>query len=148
MPTPAEKSLIETMCSHLLKQKDSVPKIINLGAGKSRRIEKFLINKECKFICDRVDIIDFQIDGEFVGKCYISSIECMPEIPSNRYAAGFSNYVLEHILDLNGAANEIYQILKSGGISFNYSKSRSSGILVIKTNTCGISQLAKIFFKR
>lgn len=118
MPTPAEENLVDILGNYLIQQKNKnqVSKIINLGAGKSIRIEKFLIEKGCKFICDRVDTIDSQTDGEFVGKCYISSIECMTEIPLNRYTAGFSNYVLEHIQDLNSAAFEIYRILKPGGV--------------------------------
>lgn len=40
----------------------------------------------------------------------------MHPIKSREYNAAFSNYLLEHVRDLNKAASEIYRILKNGGI--------------------------------
>ncbi len=40
----------------------------------------------------------------------------MHPVKSNKYDAAFSNYVLEHVQNLNKAASEVYRVLKPGGI--------------------------------
>ena len=117
MQTPAEKQLVETISSFLLnKGIGDIPKILNIGAGKSLSIENQLIEWGCSFVCDRVDIENYQIEGQFIGNCYQSSVEYMRPVKSSEYDVAFSNYVLEHVQNLNKAACEIHRVLKHGGI--------------------------------
>ncbi len=119
MQTPAEQHLIKTLKSHLFehdKEYGNISRILNIGAGRSVVVENQLAKRGFPFVCDRADIEDCQISSHLVGNCYQCSIEFMHPIKSNEYNAAFSNYVLEHVLDLNKAASEIYRVLKPGGI--------------------------------
>lgn len=117
MQTPAEKQLVETISSFLLKKNiGDIPKILNIGAGKSLSIENQLNEQGCSFVCDRVDIENHQIESQFIGNCYQCSIEYMRPVKSSDYDVAFSNYVLEHVQNLNTAACEIHRILEPDGI--------------------------------
>lgn len=119
MKTPAEKYIIETLKSHLRehhKRYNDISRILNIGAGRNVIIENQLASSGCTFLCDRADIDNFQISNDYIGNCYYCSVESMDPITSGEYNAAFSNYVLEHVRDLNKAASEIYRILKPGGI--------------------------------
>ena len=119
MVTPAEQHLIKTLKTHLSgydKKYGDTPRILNIGAGRSIVVENQVANSGFPFVCDRVDIENCQINSHLVGNCYQCSIEFMHHIKSNEYNAAFSNYVLEHVLDLHKAASEIYRVLKPGGI--------------------------------
>lgn len=118
MQTPAEKYLIERVIE-ILKSNDSGSgenKILNVGAGERLVLEKSIHNGfGKKFICDRMDIVDCYVKYPFIGKCFIASVESMPEIKSSEYEIAFANYVLEHVTDLHKAASEIHRILKPSG---------------------------------
>ncbi|EKE07655.1 MAG: hypothetical protein ACD_18C00023G0001, partial [uncultured bacterium] len=43
------------------------------------------------------------------------SVESMPEVKTNDYKIAFSNYVFEHIENLEAASSEISRVLQSGG---------------------------------
>lgn len=119
MQTPAEKHLIRTLKSFLCehhKRNCDTPKILNIGAGRSVVIENQLASSGFPFVCDRADIENFQIREHYVGDYYQCSVEAMHQIKSKEYDAVFSNYLLEHVQDLNKAASEIYRILKPAGI--------------------------------
>jgi SAM-dependent methyltransferase len=89
---------------------------LNLGAGKSVVLENHFVNSGLPFVCDRVDIENFQISGYNVRNCYQCSAESMHLVKSEEYNAVYSNYVLEHAQDITKVASEIYRILKPGGI--------------------------------
>ena len=114
MQTPAEKYLIQKV-AQMIKESyglDST-KILNIGAGKSIVIEKSILDIiGSRFICDRMDVTDCNVEYKNVGECFVASVESMPEIKSNQYDIAFANYVLEHVHDLDKAASEICRVLK------------------------------------
>lgn len=114
--SPAERYLVETVKSFLCKRYDSVPKIMNIGAGSSIVIENQIVEKGCSFVCDRIDLEKHQMDHSFIGAVYQCSIEHMDLIGPEKYNVVFANYLLEHVQNINQAASEIYRVLKKGGI--------------------------------
>ena len=116
MQTPAERYLIQKITDILNADNDSdLKRILNIGAGKSLVIESSLIDASHKFICDRIDIIDCTVKHPSIGKCFIASVEAMPELESESYLLAFGNYTLEHVLDLDKASKEISRVLKPDG---------------------------------
>ncbi|MFZ2193476.1 MAG: class I SAM-dependent methyltransferase [Candidatus Moraniibacteriota bacterium] len=117
MQTPAEKYLIKKV-SEILKENNSQydSKILNIGAGKSVVLEDSILKiVGNKFVCDRMDIADCYGKHPNADRCFIVSVESMPEIKSSQYDLAFANYVLEHVASLDRAVAEIYRILKPGG---------------------------------
>jgi SAM-dependent methyltransferase len=114
MQTSAEKYLIQSLVEFLSTQPEPAL-IINLGAAKSLVVEKFLELAELKFICDRSDVQDCKVDGDFVGACFTCPLEDMAPIPDNKYSAAFANFVLEHVANPEAATKEMARILKPGG---------------------------------
>lgn len=119
MQTPAEKCIAETIILFLRKhyeKNNDTPRILNVGAGSNVVIEENISQVGCPFICDRADVEYCQISRYYVKSCYQCSVESMHQIKSMEYNAVFSNYLLEHIRNLNKAATEIYRVLKPGGL--------------------------------
>ncbi|PIY95964.1 MAG: hypothetical protein COY66_05510 [Candidatus Kerfeldbacteria bacterium CG_4_10_14_0_8_um_filter_42_10] len=117
MQTPAEKYLIQKVVDALkVAGPLDVPKILNLGAGKSIVIEESVAKGNNKFICDRIDVIDQHQSHPSIGRCFIGSIESMPDLKTESYLVAFANYVLEHVADLEKAIVEIKRVLKPGGL--------------------------------
>ncbi|MBE7445020.1 MAG: methyltransferase domain-containing protein [Planctomycetia bacterium] len=144
MQTPAEKYIIETLKSYLCEhyKKDSeLPIILNIGAGRNVVIENQLVNSGCTFVCDRADIDNFQISNDYMGNCHLCSVESMHPIKSREYNAAFSNYLLEHVRDLNKVASEIYRILKNRGIYVtSVPNPTAPEFILAKTDTAMVSQ--------
>ena len=117
MQTPAEKYLIKKV-SQILKVNANLEKsiILDIGANKSVIIENSILKiVGNKFICDRLDVANCRVKHPNAGKCFIASVESMPEIKSNQYDLAFANYVLEHVASLDKAVTEIHRILKPSG---------------------------------
>jgi SAM-dependent methyltransferase len=51
-----------------------------------------------------------------VRSAWICSIDAMTPLQSEHYAAVFSNYVLEHVENMAGAAREVLRVLAPGGL--------------------------------
>ncbi len=115
MQTLAEKRLKEFLVEHCLRSESNNIRILNIGAGKSTVVERFVAAAGINFTCDRLDIEDCTVDADFVGTTYIQSVDNMSEIPESTYDLAFSNYVLEHVINLVGAAAEIFRVLKPDG---------------------------------
>lgn len=118
MQTPAERSLIDELRSFLssLRGSGHIPRLMNIGAGKSLVIESYLQVAGLEFVCDRFDPEDPSVMASFVGKSYTGQVENMADVPDQSYEAAFANYVLEHVADIEAAAREIKRILKPGGL--------------------------------
>ena len=117
--TPAESCLIDRLQDYLAgRQAGEIPRILNIGAGRSTVIEQALVEAACTFICDRLDVIDCRAEVKTAvrGRFICCSVEDMKDIESGAYAAAFANYVLEHVKDLDRAAAEIYRVLVPGGL--------------------------------
>jgi ubiquinone/menaquinone biosynthesis C-methylase UbiE len=114
MTTPAEKQLVDTVAA-FLEQRDGSSKLLNLGAGKSVVLENKLAERGCSFTCDRLDMDDCAVNHPNVQNCYQCSAEQMAPLASESYDLVFSNYVLEHIANLDAAAAEIRRVLKPNG---------------------------------
>lgn len=118
MQTPAEKHLIEKVVE-LLKEGHQglgLPKILNVGAGKSIVLEKKIqegYGKQCIF--DRLDVTDCSVNDPIAGKCVTASVESMPEIKSEEVQIVFANYVFEHVGDLRKASSEVARVLAPSG---------------------------------
>ena len=78
-------------------------------------VERFVAAAGINFTCDRLDIEDCTVDAYFVGTTYIQSVADMSEIPESTYDFAFSNYILEHVINPDGAAAEIFRVLKPNG---------------------------------
>lgn len=117
MQTPAERALINHVAEKITKKQptNEPVRIINIGAGKSIVIENYLKERDLHFISDRVDVEDCRASAPFIGQNYQTSIISMPEVSSNGYEVAFANYVLEHVSDIDKAAEELYRILKPNG---------------------------------
>lgn len=114
MVTPAEEQLVQTVAS--LLHQGNCRKLLNLGAGKSVVLESSLADKGCSFKCDRLDIEDCTVNHPNVAACLTCSAENMSPLESDSYDIVFSNYVLEHIVDIDAAIREIARVLKPKGL--------------------------------
>ena len=115
--TPAEKHLVQSIIT-LLGSGDAgdVAPILNIGAGKSVVIENQLSEAGVRYRCDRVDVDDCSVEHPSVDKCWTCSVERMDPVASDAYTVAFTNYVLEHVAELNRAATEIYRVLRPEGV--------------------------------
>lgn len=113
MGTPAEGRLIQTVASLLHDGKRG--RLLNLGAGKSVGPENALAHLGCSFKCDRVDVENCTVEHPNVSACITCSAEDMSPVESESYDVVFSNYVLEHIVDIDAAIREIARVLKPQG---------------------------------
>lgn len=116
MQTPAQSRLVAATAQYLRESVKRPARLLNMGAGKSVVLERSLADRGCSFICDRLDVDDCWADHPNVGNCYQCSAEHMDPLQSGAYDLVFSNYVLEHIGDLDSAISEIHRILKPGGL--------------------------------
>ncbi|MDD4902453.1 MAG: methyltransferase domain-containing protein [Patescibacteria group bacterium] len=118
MQTPAEVFLIEQIIIFLknIPIASRPAKIINLGAGKSFVIEDSVAAADPDFTVDRTDVYECRMDNPRARTRFVCSADKMPEVPTENYDLGFSNYVLEHVANLPDAAKEIYRVIKPGGI--------------------------------
>ncbi len=116
MNTPAQRRLLDAVAEFMGSCRCGSIRLLNIGAGKSIVLEKSLAERGCSFVCDRLDIDDCTADHPNVGNCFQCSAERMEPLVSENYDAVFSNYVLEHIEDLDSAISEVRRILKPGGI--------------------------------
>jgi SAM-dependent methyltransferase len=117
--TPAEKKLV----GHLEKALSRPPvadappaRVLALGAGRSLSIEDQLTERGLSFVSDRVDVEDCRIQDPRVGRCWIASIEDMPDVPDAAYDLAFANYVFEHVVSPEAAAREVFRVLRPGGL--------------------------------
>jgi SAM-dependent methyltransferase len=116
MQTKAEVNLITHSIEFLnCYRSDTIPRILNIGAGRSVVIENQINLSKVKCIFDRTDIEDCKIEHPLVHTCYRFPIESMSSIVAGQYLLGLANFVMEHITDIEKAANEIYRILMPGG---------------------------------
>jgi SAM-dependent methyltransferase len=116
MQTPAERHLIEKILTFLKNGKsDYTPLLLNIGASKSLVIEKALYKVYPNFICDRIDVQDCEVSHPVVRNSFVASVESMPMISSGQYDACYSNFVLEHVENIDEAAQEVSRILRPGG---------------------------------
>lgn len=118
MQTPAEARLIDTLASLLgrLSQAGSRPPLLlSVGAGQSTLIEDTLATRGLRFVSDRLDLLDCRVERAYARQAYRCSAEDMKGVPSGEYDLAFSNYLLEHVRDVVGAAREIHRVLKPGG---------------------------------
>ncbi len=118
MPTPAEEHLVEKLARFLKSHETdaNAHRILNAGAGRSISIEGQLVKVGCRYVCDRIDIEDCNVDFPTVRKCWQCSIDDMRPVSSGRYVAVLANYVLEHVKNIDGASQEIYRVLAPGGL--------------------------------
>ncbi len=114
MQTEAEKYLIKIIKKILILSKRK-QRIINLGAAKSVVIEEAILKSGYKFICDRCDIENCQVNKPYIKNSYICSLENMIPIADNKYDLAFANFVMEHVVDSEKTAKEINRIVKPGG---------------------------------
>src|SRR5262245_15929062 len=116
MQTPAEVRLIETLDELLRPRAGSVPALLSVGAGTSVLIEDTLVSRGARFVSDRLDLIDAHVDRPYVRNVYRCAAQAMAPVAPRSYEAAFSNYLLEHVTDVRGAAKEIYRVLRPGGV--------------------------------
>jgi SAM-dependent methyltransferase len=115
METAAQRQLLDTLERLIAARTDGLPQILNIGAGQSVVLENRLMLRGSSFVCDRVDIEDCAVQHERVQHCFLCSVEKMQPLESNQYELAFSNFLMEHVVDLPGAASEILRVLKPGG---------------------------------
>lgn len=113
MQTYAEKYMIEKIVGRLKLSEDSL--ILNVGSGSSVVIENHLDNFGCSYISDRVDIENCRVKHVKAGKCHNQSVETMGLVDSDKYNLAFSNFVLEHVRNVDMASREIFRVLKKRG---------------------------------
>lgn len=116
MQTLAEKELINEIAKELRRPAEGRPLILDVGASRSLVVENELRKRKLDFVADRVDVEDCRVEGPNVGRCFVTSVEDMPHVPSETYAAAFANFVLEHVPRVDKAAKEIARVLKPGGV--------------------------------
>jgi SAM-dependent methyltransferase len=116
MQTPAELRLIDTLADLLRPHDETLPALLSVGAGKSALIEDTLVARGARFISDRLDLIDAHIDRPYVRNVFCCAAQAMAPVPARAYEAAFSNYLLEHVEDVRGAAAEIFRVLRPGGV--------------------------------
>jgi ubiquinone/menaquinone biosynthesis C-methylase UbiE len=116
MQTPAERCLIQNAINALPRSRGKkLSTVLNIGAGRSTVIEQAIAKQVPEFICDRVDIESHHVRHPMIRDEYTASVESMAKVPSDAYDAAFANYVLEHVLNIDDAAQEIHRVLKRGG---------------------------------
>jgi len=115
LQTPAEVKLIETLAARLAPGGGEPPVLLSAGAGASTVIEDELARRGCRFVSDRVDLVDATVARPYVRGVYRCSVEAMTPLPAAAYDLAFSNYLLEHVRDIEAAASEIHRVLKPGG---------------------------------
>lgn len=141
MQTEAEKYLIKIL-KKLLTLKKGMVNMINLGAAKSVVIEEDLKKSGHKFICDRSDIDNCQVNKPYVKHCYNCSLENMKPIKSNSYALAFANFVMEHILDIKKMAKETSRIIeKEGSLIISLPNPQAPEFVVAKKTSTKFHQL-------
>ncbi len=113
-PTAAEKRLVEHLVT-ILRGREHVPRILNIGAGRNPSIEQQLEAAGCRFICDRADVEECKVDHPAVDRCFGCPVDDMEDIPSETYTAAFANFVMEHVPDIRKAAEEIHRVLAPSG---------------------------------
>jgi SAM-dependent methyltransferase len=118
MQTPAEKHLVHKLVSFLSSHEtdSNAHRILNAGAGQSVSIERKLKQAGCRYICDRIDIENCNVDFPTAGECWQCSIDDMRPLSSGHYIAVFANYLLEHSENIGGASQEICRVLAPGGL--------------------------------
>lgn len=118
MQTPAEKYMVQHLADFLNSAANRELRILNIGAGQSLSIERQLEQAGCRYISDRVDIDDCEVDYPRKGEFWQAPVENMDALPANRYKAAFANYLLEHVGDIARACSEIYRVVEPGGMFF------------------------------
>jgi SAM-dependent methyltransferase len=119
MQTPAELCLIDSLRAYLADRPPAdVPRILNIGAGESTVIEQTLVEAGCRFVCDRLDVVDCNAGAGAPGRgrFICCSVEDMKDVENGTYSAAFANYVLEHVGNLDRASSEIFRVLVPGGL--------------------------------
>jgi len=118
MVTQGQQCLVDEL-SYFLKKRNkrrTPNRILNIGSGINLSIENELVGSRHFFVCDRIDIEDYEVEHPFVEKCLNCSVEEMPQMKSKGYVSAFANYVLEHIPNIRKASKEIFRVLKPGGV--------------------------------
>jgi SAM-dependent methyltransferase len=116
MQTPAEIRLIDTLAELLRPHDGSTPALLSVGAGTSVLIEDTLVARGARFVSDRLDLVDARVDRPYVRHVYRCAAQAMAPVAPQCYEAAFSNYLLEHVEDVHGAAAEIFRVLRPGGV--------------------------------
>jgi len=116
LQTPAEVRLIDTLAELLRPHEGVLPTLLSVGAGTSVVIEDTLVAKGARFVSDRLDLVDAHVDRPYVRNVYCCPAQAMNPVSATSYDAAFSNYLLEHVEDVKGAAAEIYRVLRPGGV--------------------------------
>ncbi|MBD3251265.1 methyltransferase domain-containing protein [Candidatus Uhrbacteria bacterium] len=117
MQTPAERCLIQNVIASLpfSKRNKMLSTLLNVGAGRSTILETAIATAVPRFTCDRIDVEQHRIKHPNVRNMYHASVESMPAVPSKTYDVVFSNYVFEHVPDVEAAIQEIARVLKQDG---------------------------------
>jgi SAM-dependent methyltransferase len=115
LQTRAEVKLIDTLAGRLAPAGGDAPLVLSAGAGTSTVIEDRLVERGCRFASDRVDVIDATVARPYVRQVYRCSVEAMTPVPAAVYDVAFSNYLLEHVRDIEAAAAEMHRVLRPGG---------------------------------
>lgn len=118
MQTPAEQHLVHQVRAFLRARSHvgTPTAVLNIGAGGSLTIEKALFDDGYEHSCDRVDIEACDVNFPTVRHCWTCPVEDMRPVPTNEYDLAFANYVLEHVLDIDKASNEIRRVLTTYGV--------------------------------
>ena len=116
MQTPAELRLIDTLADLLRPHDGTLPALLSVGAGRSVLIEDTLVTRGAQFVSDRLDLVDAHVDRPYVRNVFCCAAQAMAPVAPLSYEAAFSNYLLEHVDDVRGAAAEIFRVLRPGGV--------------------------------
>ena len=115
MQTYAEKYMVDYIVNFLKSIEFKNEKALNVGAGSSISIEEQIDKAGGSFLSDRLDVENCYVKHKFVDKSYFASIENANVLESNKYKLVFSNYVFEHVKDIELASLEIFRVLKNDG---------------------------------
>jgi len=115
MQTYAEKYMVDSIANILKTENFNNEKVLNIGAGSSISIEDQIDKMGVSFLSDRLDVENCDVKHRFIDKSYIESIEDAKSLDSNKYKLAFSNYVFEHVKDIDSAVSEVSRILKNDG---------------------------------
>ena len=97
---------------------NSLANILNIGAGNNTEFENEFQRSDLNFICDRIDIDMVSVSHPSIRNQWKTSVEFMPMVHSGLYDVAFTNFVLEHVIDIPSSAKEIYRVMKKGGRFF------------------------------